>query len=198
MRNSDNSANRTANQLVNNSLGGWTNGQPVTKSVRRRIMAALRASCMVLGIKRDNRGLGLLAFGGRPSVGLTLGVATSAALTAFVPIVPVYAQNVYVGSTAPGTATNGTSIGGGAGQNVTGSSNTASGVSAGINVVGNGNNATGVQSGISVTGDNNIASGRFTGRSYPWRRETVLPLCQFPLWLWAATPPQPFSQYLRL
>lgn len=103
-----------ANQWVGGADAGWT--------VRRRIMAILRASCRVLGIKRRNRGLGLLGTPGTTPTAEPVTVAEqvnkgASAVTIFVLLgqtmlsTPGYAQNIYGNVSGPLMSTNATSPG---------------------------------------------------------------------------------------
>jgi len=128
------------------------------KSLRRRIMAALRASCMELGMKRRDRGIGLLGFGaGRASAALIVGgVALS-----FNPA-QAFAQDAVCQDAGASTADVGTASGGG-NEVACGTGAVASGPNAiaiGMNAVSAHNSTIALGTGASALSTQSIAIGQ--------------------------------------
>ena len=73
---------RTIRRGSGSFTGNWVSGAAETRSLRRRLMAALRSAHRVLGMRRKNMGLGTLGVGGVVATLGAFAIAVAATSTA--------------------------------------------------------------------------------------------------------------------
>lgn len=155
--------------------GNWVPGaNEGSRSLRRRLLAVLRMSCRILGLKRRGRALGRLGEGLAPVSSSVVVAMVTAPLLLLVP------QSAQAGSCFGGTPNNGafTCLTGAPGIEIVGWNNNlatpnvatavtgdVTGIAVGIDTVATGSNAIAVGAEASASGNDGIAIGNLSSAS---------------------------------